>query len=119
MTSCLIESSSNLQIIRTGIQSCTSSILGDFQLLALKLPALEGLTDLGKCNRTIAISFLIKSSSDLLVMWTAIKSWEEFDFGADQTSHLSYLPFSLPWIYNEENVVWMIATAFFIRSSCR
>ena len=48
-TSFFIGSSSNLQITKIGIKSRTSLILALFRLLALELPALESLIDLGKC----------------------------------------------------------------------
>ena len=42
---------------------------------------------------------------------------DEFDFGSNQTIHKRCLPFSLCYTYNDENVVWMIATVFLIGSS--
>ena len=48
-TSFFIKSVSNLQVMRTGIKSGTSSVLAHFPLLARELSALEGPIDFGKC----------------------------------------------------------------------
>ena len=65
----------------------------------------------------IAISFLIKSSSDFKGMRTAVKSWTSLILGQMGYSHESYLPFSLPLTCNGENVVPLIETSFLIGSS--
>ena len=115
----LIGSSSNLQLMRKGIKSWTSLILGQIGLFALELLALEWwklfpLTYIGEnvVNIIIAPLFFIGSSSHLQITRTGIKSWMSSNSGQIQPVTLELLALEVL----KKNVVYTIVSLILVGS---
>ena len=96
----LIRSFLYLQVTKTCIKSGTSSNFGKIgppttELAALSVWKISHRLIMGNAVYMLARSFLIESSSKLLVTRTGIKASDEFDFGLDQTTHFWV---TCPWI---------------------
>ena len=115
----LIRSSLYLQVTRTCIKSRTSSNFGQIGPLTMELAALECLKNLPWENgASMLASFLIESSSKLLVTRTGIKGRVEFEFGPNQTTHFGY---TCPWVtkishlnLNISEASWPVLIIFYV-----